>query len=314
MPHARLSHIVFAAICLLAALHSGVVAQEEVPDPNLELSPLGPDLANQQILPSITNDVPEWHAVVTNLPGDWARSAKLVFREETLPALAGIAVFTGVLVATDRATLRETRTLVHNSSFAKFGLERMVLAGDGRYQLVLAGGFALFGFVADDHRALSTASQTVEAMLASGIVVQILKRVSGRESPGAGPEATGKWRMLPNQKQYMHHQSRYYAFPSGHITTITATVTVLAENYPEASWLRPVGYGVIGLVGAGLAAKGYHWYSDLPLGIALGHMFGKLVAHSAQTDQPSQSSALSQVRLLPTMTAAGPGVSCSLTF
>jgi membrane-associated phospholipid phosphatase len=314
MPQTRVVHILLSATVLLAVVHSGALSQDEIRELDLEFSTLRPDLADPLGSITIPNDGPEWHSMISNLPGDWARSAKLVFREESVPALAGVAALTGVLVLSDKATLRGTRTLAHSSSFARAGLDRMVLAGDGRYHLALAGGFALYGFVADDHRALSTASQTVEAMLASGIVVQILKRVTGRESPGAGPEAVGKWRMFPNQKQYMHHQARYYAFPSGHITTITATATVLAENYPEASWLRPAGYGIVSLVGVGLAAKGYHWYSDLPLGIALGHMFGKLVSHSAQTDPPPESNALSHVRLLPAMTAAGPGVSCSLTF
>ena len=36
---------------------------------------------------------------------------------------------------------------------------------------------------------------------------------------------------------------------------------------------------MIGALGVGLVAKGMHWYSDLPLGLALGYVFGKTVTH-----------------------------------
>ena len=59
-----------------------------------------------------------------------------------------------------------------------------------------------------------------------------------------------------------------------------AAVTVLAENYPEAHWLKPAGYSVTGLVGIGLVNRCWHWYSDLSLGIAIGYPFGTIVSHS----------------------------------
>ena len=36
---------------------------------------------------------------------------------------------------------------------------------------------------------------------------------------------------------------------------------------------------MIGALGVGLVAKGMHWYSDLPLGLALGYIFGKTAAN-----------------------------------
>jgi hypothetical protein len=118
------------------------------------------------------------------------------------------------------------------------------------------------------------------------LVIQALKRIAGRESPAQATAPGGRWRPFPNLKTYQHHQSRYYAFPSGHIATTMAALTVLAENYPENSWIRPVGYSAVGLVGLGLVGKGWHWYSDLPLGIAIGHAMGEIVAKHGGLDSP----------------------------
>ena len=77
----------------------------------------------------------------------------------------------------------------------------------------------------------------------------------------------------------MEHQPNYYSFPSGHIGTEIAAVTVIAENYPEVWWIRPLGYAGAACLASGLAGLQYHWWSDYPLGIALGYVFGMIAAH-----------------------------------
>ena len=155
----------------------------------------------------------------------------------------------------------------------------------------------------------------MEALIASGLVVQVLKRVTGRESPQAATSGTGRWQFFPNIQQYQKHQSKYYAFPSGHITTTMATVTVIAENYPEVGWIRPVGYGIVGLLGISLVNVGYHWYSDLPLGIALGYTFGKIIAHPDGFDVGSAGDpAAAKISFGPSITPAGSGFAMAVTF
>jgi len=223
--------------------------------------------------------VPFWHDMITNLPSDWGRFPMLTFKAGTLPALAGLTLITGALIASDQDTWNATRRAYEDSRFVHSISDVFVSVGDGTYQLGLAAGFAAYGFAADDQRALRTASQTTEAILACGVVVQLFKYISGRESPSVATRDNGDWRFFPGIKEYYSNQPRYYAFPSGHIATGMATLTVLLMNYPEATWLKPVGYTTIGLVGVGLVARGYHWYSDLPLGIALGYAFGKLAVN-----------------------------------
>ncbi|MEK9139393.1 MAG: phosphatase PAP2 family protein, partial [Bacteroidota bacterium] len=188
-----------------------------------------------------------------------------------------------------------------------------VSLGDGKSQIMLAGAFGVFGFAASDGRALRTASQTLEALLATGLVVQMLKRVTGRESPSVTTSERGTWRPFPSFASYKKHQSRYHAYPSGHIATTMSTVTVLIENYPEQRWLTPVGYTVVGLVGMGLVNNGWHWYSDLPLGIALGYVFGRIVSHPAM-DYSSINPTDIKLSLEPMINEYGNGVRLSVQF
>ncbi|HTO92786.1 MAG TPA: phosphatase PAP2 family protein [Bacteroidota bacterium] len=258
-----------------------------------------------------------WYSMVTNIPGDWAGVGSAAFRASNLPLLGGIALATGALMVADRQTYSFSHDLYLNSPGVKFASNQIVRAGDGKYSLGLAAAFAVYGFAWSDQRALRTASNTVEALLASGIAVQVLKHIAGRESPQVVHSGTGKWRPFPSLAVYNRNQPRYYAFPSGHVTTAMATVTVIAENYPEVGWIRPAGYGIVGLTAIGLVNKGWHWYSDFPMALALGYTFGHLAAHR---DDPSDGDGLTDsgeattLHVLPGAAAGGAGVTLALTF
>ena len=221
---------------------------------------------------------PTWHGMVTNLPTDWQRAFDFTFRTANVHEFLGLTAITGLFLATDRRTWRETRRLYRQSHFARQASNLIVPVGDAKFQLGIVGALAGYGFIAGDDRALRTASQTVEAVLATGITVQILKHVTGRESPIAATKQKGRWKFFPHPKKYHQDEPRYYAFPSGHISSTMAVLTVAMNNYPNEKWLKPVGYSIVGLLGVGLVAKGMHWYSDLPLGVAMGYLFGTVVS------------------------------------
>ena len=56
-----------------------------------------------------------------------------------------------------------------------------------------------------------------------------------------------------------------------------STVTILALNYPEKRYIKPVGYSLIGLVGLAMINNNVHWASDYPMAIALGYLCAKQV-------------------------------------
>ena len=98
--------------------------------------------------------------------------------------------------------------------------------------------------------------------------------MSGRESPFAATQPGGVWHPFPNLKTYQESVSSHDAFPSGHIGTMMATTVVIAANYPEKKWIKPVGYTMMSLVGLAMINNGVHWASDYPLAIGLGYVFG----------------------------------------
>ncbi|HEX8658769.1 MAG TPA: hypothetical protein VF690_14595, partial [Hymenobacter sp.] len=65
--------------------------------------------------------------------------------------------------------------------------------------------------------------------------------------------------------------------------TAMATVTVIADNYPEYRFIRPLGYSLMGLLSYSMLNNGVHWASDYPIGIALGYAFAKIAVRSGRT-------------------------------
>ncbi len=277
---------------MLAAFSGMCRAQSSEPDPAYFDDDLRPVELKEYIQTKLElnglnqDDSPRWYSMITKLPGDWACTGSLVFQSESIPAATGIGLLTFSLTRFDNRLWSATRKFYKSSETANKICRYAVILGDGNLHLGVAGLFAGYGWFADDPRALRTASQTVEAFLATGVTVQILKHISGRQSPAAATQEAGRWTFLPYPQQYAKHPTSYYAFPSGHISTAMATLTVIAENYPEQQWLRPAGYTLVGALGVGLVGKGMHWYSDLPLGVALGYVFGKIVASPQALNEP----------------------------
>ncbi|MCX6132587.1 MAG: phosphatase PAP2 family protein [Ignavibacteriales bacterium] len=257
----------------------------------------------------------KWHSMITNLPGDWKQYFTLKFQTNRIPEFVGLGVLTAGLIVTDAATYEVSDRWYKNSQTVSDVSNFFVSLGDGKSQFALAGAFAAYGLLKDDNRALRTGSQIVQAVLASGAVVQVLKHITGRESPFVRTSPLGTWRFFPDQIDYHKRVPAYDAFPSGHICTALATVIVIAENYPETTWIRPVGYIISGLVGVGMVNRGIHWYSDYPLGLAIGYAFGMIAAHpeGILSAGPVNENA-PHVSIAPAVNGNGVGLSMAIVF
>ncbi len=256
-----------------------------------------------------------WYDMFKNIPNDWARYSSITLTTEKIPAMLAMTAVTVALVASDDATWKLSDSWYKNSNVVRTASDVFEWFGDGRTQFGLAAGFAAYGFAADDDRALRTASQTTEAILACGVIVQVLKHVTGRESPKVATQPGGAWRPFPNQIEYHKHVPHYDAFPSGHVATALATVIVIGENYPEVTWIKPVGYTLTTLLAIAMVNTGIHWYSDYPLAIALGYSFGMLAAHPEATEIPPGRGKDTRLSLAPRIDArGGGGLEFRLTF
>lgn len=255
--------------------------------------------------------MPKWHEMITNIPGDWSKYFQVTFRGNKIPLYLTIAATTAATIATDDKVWQVIRKNHDASSFARKFDEIWTEVGDGRTQFGLAALFGAYGLITDDARAVRTASQIVEAVLASGTVVQVLKHITGRQTPNTATSPTGNWVFFPNQIDYAKHVSTYDAFPSGHVTTTMATLIVIAENYPEVWWIKPVGFAITGLVAWGMVGTGIHWYSDYPLAIVFGYTFGMIAAHPEGI--PTEIAG-KKINVVPIMVNNGFGVSVGYAF
>jgi hypothetical protein len=254
-----------------------------------------------------------WYTMFANMPRDWGRWYDVSFRKERVNEWIIIGGLTVATVLTDDNTYTPADRFYKSSSSAKKISDFCANIGDGTTQFALAGTFGAYGIVFKDQKALRTGSQIVQAVLASGAIIQVLKHVTGRESPFVRTTPTGVWRILPNQVDYHRHVPHFDAYPSGHICTSIATVIVIAENYPDVKWIRPVGYAFTTLVGLGMLSNGIHWVSDYPLGLFIGYYFGMLAAHPEGLPVSGDDNGL-KVNILPNITPMGTGVSLTMVF
>jgi membrane-associated PAP2 superfamily phosphatase len=248
----------------------------------------------------------------TNIPGDAVRFYHQEFTVQRIPIYVGITALTALLIKTDDKTWRQSDKFYKRNSFNKNMSDIFVSTGDGSSQFVLAAAFSAYGFTAKDDRSLRTASEIVEAVLTSGTVVQVLKHITGRESPYLSTKAGGAWRFFPNQVDYFKHVPAHDAYPSGHLTTSLSAFVVIAENYPEAKWISPVCYSTEALLAFSMVNQGIHWYSDYPLAVLLGYTFGKIAAHPLGSD--NNSSILSDLQVQPYIGNIYKGVSLTVNF
>ncbi|MCJ7466044.1 MAG: phosphatase PAP2 family protein [Maribacter sp.] len=154
--------------------------------------------------------------------------------------------------------------------------------GNGGTTMLLSGAFLAMGSIRTDYRALNTSSELVEVLLSMGLITQAIKHITGRQSPFKAAEtgnSGGQWRPFPGFKEYQTNTSNYDAMPSGHLATFMATLTVIATNYPELKWIKPVGYTLMGIMAFEMMSSQVHWISDYPLAILIGYAVGKAAAN-----------------------------------
>jgi len=251
-------------------------------------------------------DRPKKWGFITNVPSDMVQIAKSPFQKTNLLGLGLIAASTAILIPYDQPILdaiKRASTHVHLDPATEYSVpikigdtkllkipqnwnSALYQLGEGGTSMIVGGGLFIFGKIAKDNRALQTASDITETFITMGITTQVLKRMTGRESPFMRTKPGGAWHPFPSFKDYQVNTSNYDAFPSGHLATMMATVTVLTTNYPEKKWIGYLGYSLIGLTGWAMANTEVHWVGDYPLALALGYISGKISCMRHQKKKP----------------------------
>lgn len=245
---------------------------------------------------------PKPFAFITQLPRSAASIVTTTFSRKSIKPLLLIGATTGLLLFADEPVANGVQQFSRNIHLhseesnkilwsVNIGKKQTTILkapgnintalyqiGQGFPGLIFGAGLFISGKINNNYRSISTASQLTQSFILMGITTQVLKRLTGRESPELGNENSNKWKLLPPSKAFQKNQSKYDAFPSGHLATLMSTVTIFTENYPEKKWIKPVGYSLTGLVGLAMINNNAHWVSDYPLAIGLGYLCAHTVA------------------------------------
>ncbi|MCF8319688.1 MAG: phosphatase PAP2 family protein [Flavobacterium sp.] len=241
---------------------------------------------------------PRFIEMITNIPRNVYGTVNDFGYKENLIALGGATIMTVAIIPEDQELLNQSRIFgerIGLKDFAKyndFGPLRNIpsdltsaiyLIGNGTTPLLMSMGFATFGLIKKDYRALNTSTGLVESLLVCGVFSQTIKRISGRQSPAPAiidGNPGGDWNPFPSFSAYGKNTPNYDAMPSGHVMTATAALNVILSNYPDKKWIKPLGYSLIGLLGFEMVQANVHWYSDYPIALVMGYIIGKNVANS----------------------------------
>lgn len=126
-----------------------------------------------------------------------------------------------------------------------------------------------FGKLSDSWRkARDWAFRALLAFSTSGLLVQILKHIFGRQRPYAddGLSAT--------QFEPLTSFYEFHSMPSGHSQVLFTLATVLAAIFPRAAWLW---FAMAAVLAATRVITLNHWLSDVIVGAAVG-IVGTVIA------------------------------------
>jgi len=252
---------------------------------------------------------------ITNIPSDFASLYKTTVKKDNMGRLGILLGGTAVLVAFDQQI---TNSVTHFGHYIGLDPDRnfhrvelsigkssipvidipqnlcsaLYFIGEGWPSIAISAGFLGYGLVKNDYRAKQTTSQLFEMFFTLAVTVQTLKRITGRESPFQATKSGGAWHPFTNPTVYQGNVSKFDAMPSGHFATVMATITIIAGNYPNNKWVKPVGYSMMGLCGLAMVYNGVHWMGDYPIAIAIGYTCGKIALARGRSVETRSNGAL----------------------
>jgi membrane-associated phospholipid phosphatase len=240
---------------------------------------------------------PEKWAFVRYQPADLWNQLKAPFLKKNLPWTAALAGSTALLIHFDQKItdgINNASADIHFDSRTRYknvltlGTTSLFKVptninsafyqlGEGWVGMAVAGGLFIHSRFSGSNQSAQAASDLTEGFIATAISTQLIKRVTGRESPSNATTSGGAWRPFPSFAAFQKHTSTYDAYPSGHLATMMTYVTILAEDFPEKKWIKPVGYSLMGCTALAMVNNKVHWVGDYPLALAIGYLNGKFI-------------------------------------
>jgi membrane-associated phospholipid phosphatase len=241
----------------------------------------------------------QWYNIFLHAPLDIFDFGKNVINKNSIEPLAFLTLSTAAAMLVDQKEWQNTKIVTNRSHILPGITKGIVNIGDGRWQFGAAGVGVLSGLIFQNRKIVNTSFESIEAILSTGLFVQVAKRITGRQSPAVANRSSGIWELFVDPVEYQHDQPNFYSFPSGHLAGAAAILTVITENYPEIKWLKPVSYIILGGLGFSLVANDMHWYSDFPVGLATGYLFGEIISSRYEKNHNDESEQTDKLSIEP---------------
>ena len=234
------------------------------------------DSETEQSSTKANSDDPFFKALLKDEAEIW--TAPLRFSLKDWALVAGMSVLTGYLISNDESIYSRFKAYQGKNKWVDDVSPIMTLLGDGNVSLGISGFFYLSGFALKDEKAKDTGKLVLMSLIHSGVVVQLLKHLTGRQRPEA-ENGIDRWDGPSGFfKRYKDNRDMYYdAFPSGHTITVWSTATVIAHQYNKSVFVPILSYGLATLSGLSRITEDTHWLSDVFVGAVLGFAIGKFI-------------------------------------
>jgi len=166
----------------------------------------------------------------------------------------------------------------------------------GVYSVIATG---VISAVCKNEKGVQTSLLATQAMITSGVWVNIIKLLTGRERPMAdyifskseGGKWSGPFAAWDQDLVIKKPISAFDAFPSGHTATAFSIATVFATQYKDIKAIPVICYSAATLVGISRLTEHEHWASDVFVGGLIGYLCGKqVVIHYNKTHQNPENS------------------------
>jgi membrane-associated PAP2 superfamily phosphatase len=151
--------------------------------------------------------------------------------------------------------------------------------------LFSVAGFGLVSAAFKNEKGVQTSLLASQAYITSGVWVQIIKHITGRERPIAtdinsqqkGEHWYGPFVWFDQDFVSRKPGSSINSFPSGHTAAAFSIATVFAMQYKDKPAIPIISYSVATLVGISRLAERKHWASDVFVGALIGYLCGRQV-------------------------------------
>ena len=199
----------------------------------------------------------------------------------TVVGASGAVLITAVLIHNDQKIYDRLYAWRKRNRSADKTSPVVTNMGDGAFSIGLFGGFAGYGWIFNDKKALEVSKIGLESFLLTGVTVQLIKNLCGRERPSAATRPGGFWH---GPFSYLHEPkggkgiASFDAFPSGHTCTVFSAATTISDFYTEP-WVSYVSYSLATITAVSRVTQSTHWLSDCFVGAIIGYYGTKLVEH-----------------------------------